>query len=77
MRDPPLVPLVVRLGSDAEIWLSLPTGREFWGMPIPIPGSSRDADAERGHRSLLLAFPGLGGGREQQYRYREIIERAE
>lgn len=68
------MPLIARLGSDAEIWLSLPAGRSGSG---PIPGDSGDADGERGHRSLLLAFPGLGGGQEQQYRYREIIESAE
>lgn len=75
VRD--LCPSSYAWGVMLKFGFPLPAGREFRGMPIPIPGNCRDADAERGHRSLLLAFPGLGGGREQQYRYREIIERAE
>lgn len=77
VRDTPhpshLCPSSHALGAMVKFWLSLPSGaRNSRECQFPSRGI-----AGIGHRSLLLAFPGLGGGREQQYRYREIIERAE
>lgn len=71
VRDPQIVPL----GSDAEIWLSLPRGP---GSGPAVPGDANTEHATSG--PSCWHFTGLRQhrGQEQQYRdTREIIESAE